>query len=423
MSEWTVSELNGITSFQKGRKVEVSEYHRDGFAPYLGAGVLAGGEATEFADTSSSVQATCYDVLMLWDGERSGLVGKGRPGVVSSTVAKLTPKAGMDTSFLYYALDAKFSWIQGRRTGTGVPHVPKDLGRILRIPHPTDQTEQKCIAEILTTIDEAIEQTEALIAKTLQIKAGLMHDLFTRGITKDGQLRTPREEAPRLYKESPIGWIPIEWDWQNVDKLLARTACPMRSGPFGSSLLKDELVDNGVPLLGIDNIFTECFVADYRRFVTHQKFMELNRYAVFPRDVIITIMGTVGRCCVVPDEIGNALSSKHIWTMTFDQNRILPELVCWQLNYAPWVKAWITRQSQGAVMEAIQSSTLRTLQLPVPPMDEQLMLRERYFGLETRISSEKNNLHKLQRLKAGLMHDLLTGCVRVQIGQFGVATI
>lgn len=82
--------------------------------------------------------------------------------------------------------------------------------------------EQQRIADILSTIDEAIEQTEALIAKTQQIKAGLIEDLFTRGVSPDGQLRPPYEEAPVIYKESPLGWIPKEW---NV--LAAREVCSL----------------------------------------------------------------------------------------------------------------------------------------------------------------------------------------------------
>ena len=73
----------------------------------------------------------------------------------------------------------------------------------------------------------------------------------------------------------------------------------MRSGPFGSALLKHELVEAGIPLLGIDNVHVERFEATFSRFVTPQKFRELERYAVRPRDLMITIMGTVGRCCLV----------------------------------------------------------------------------------------------------------------------------
>ena len=317
-----------------------------------------------------------------------------------------------DNVFLLHAIQHNISFLHRRSQGSTFLAIGSGDLRTMPVAAP-ELFEQQRIAEILTTVDEAIEQTEALIAKTQQIKAGLMHDLFTRGVTPNGQLRPPRHEAPQLYKTSPLGWIPKEWECLTIDELLARTACPMRSGPFGSALLKEELIEEGIPLLGIDNVLAERFVGEFRRFVTSQKFAELNRYAVFPRDVIITIMGTVGRCCVVPDEIGKALSSKHLWTMTFDKIRVLPHLVCWQLNYAPWVKAWFARHSQGAVMDAIQSSTLRTLKLPVPPMDEQMLLHERYVAFSARLSTENEHLQELMQLKLGLMHDLLTGRVRV----------
>lgn len=304
------------------------------------------------------------------------------------------------------------------RLANGSTRYGLSYGSIAATPIPLPPLDQqRRIAEILVTVDDAIAQTEASIVKMQQIKAGLMYDLFTRGVTANGHLRPPRDEAPMLYKESPLGSIPKEWECEALEQLLAKTGCPMRSGPFGSALLKEELVENGIPLLGIDNIFSERFVAKYRRFVTHHKFVELSRYSVYPGDVIITIMGTVGRCCVAPANIGDALSSKHLWTMTFDQRRVLPELVCWQLNHAPWVKSWFARQSQGAVMDAIQSSTLRTLRLPVPPISEQLLLRERYLTCESRLSAESKERAKLRELKRGLMQDLLAGRVPVDQAQ------
>ena len=341
--------------------------------------------------------------------------GAGATVLPSMDLAILRPTSvESNLTFLFYRLmlpDAR-RYMLAYAGGTTVLHLTTKAVRKFEYlaPPPSDQTK---IAEILSTVDEAIEHTEALIAKTQQIKAGLMHDLFTRGVTPDGQLRPPREEAPQLYKESPLGWIPREWDCEILDDLLANVACPIRSGPFGSGLLKEELVKNGIPLLGIDNVFAERFVSGYRRFVTPQKFVELNRYAVFPRDLMITIMGTVGRCCVVPQGIGEALSSKHLWTMTFDHNRVLPELICWQLNYAPWVNTWFAQQSQGAVMDAIRSTTLRTLKLPVPPINEQLLIRDRYAVCERVLSAERERFGKLNHLKSGLMHDLLTGRVRV----------
>lgn len=358
------------------------------------------------------------DVLLSKDGTIGRVVHyrEDQGVVLLSSVAILRPDSSLDPEFLAQVLrshlfDAQLYRLQ---SGSALKRLVLADIRKIEVPRPSSAV-QKRIAEILSTVDEAIEQTEALIVKTQQLKAGLMHDLFTRGMTADGQLRPPRQEAPQLYKECPLGWIPKEWDCETLESLLAPIACPMRSGPFGSALLKEELVENGIPLLGIDNVYTEAFVAEYRRFVSPHKFVQLSRYAVLPGDVIITIMGTVGRCCVVPEDIGRALSSKHLWTMTFDRNKILSELICWQLNYAPWVKSWFARQSQGAVMDAIQSSTLRTLRLPVPPPSEQLLLRDRYVALQTRLSQEDESLRKLTKVKRGLMQDLLSGRVPASV--------
>ena len=61
-------------------------------------------------------------------------------------------------------------------------------------------------------MDNLIEKTEALIAKYQAIKQGMMHDLFTRGVDEHGHLRPTHDEAPELYKQSELGWIPKEWE-------------------------------------------------------------------------------------------------------------------------------------------------------------------------------------------------------------------
>ena len=414
MSEWQETPLSQLVTFQKGRKVDTSSHSQAGYARYLGASGIHG-HSDGFAATKFAVVAKEADLLMLWDGERSGLVGCGQSGVVASTVCRLSATEGIHPKFLYFALAYNFNWIQNRRTGSGVPHVPKEIGRILRVPHPKSLRVQRRIASILTSLDTAIEKTEALIEKHQQIKAGLMHDLFTRGVLPNGQLRPPREQAPELYRETSTGWFPNEWTVEALEALLAPAPNSIRSGPFGSALLKNELVETGIPFLGIDNIHVERFEADFKRFVSERKFRELSRYRVFPGDVVITIMGTVGRCCVIPKDLEIALSSKHLWAMTFDVKRVVPELICWQLNNAEWAKAWFRRSTQGGIMDAIQSSTLKTLQLPVPGLEEQQRIFERYRGAQSKLESAQAQLAKLQQQKLGLMQDLLTGKVPVKI--------
>ncbi len=280
--------------------------------------------------------------------------------------------------------------------------------------------EQRRIAEILDTLDEAIRKTEQVIAKLQQMKQGLLHDLLTRGIDEHGELRDP-ERHPEQFKDSVLGRIPRGWGVESVHRLLADVDPAMRSGPFGSALLKDELVSQGVPLLGIDNVHVERFVRQFTRFVTPQKAAELSRYRVRPRDVMITIMGTVGRCALVPDDLGEALSSKHIWTLTFDPTRYSPHLVCLQFNHAPWVLTHFGRDEQGGIMSAIRSETLRTALLPVPPLQEQHEIESVLADLDRRLAGEHRDAIKLRTLKHGLMDDLLTGRVRVAVPEEGAS--
>lgn len=264
-------------------------------------------------------------------------------------------------------------------------------------------TEQQKIATILSSVDDAIEKTRAQINKLKDLKIGMMQDLLTRGI------------GHSEFKDSKLGRIPDSWDVATVESLLSNTENPMRSGPFGSALLKKELVDNGIPLLGIDNVHVEHFRRSFKRFVTNEKFKILSRFSVHPGDVMVTIMGTVGRCCVVPQTIGKALSSKHVWTITLDQNKYLPDLLCWQINFAVWVKKHFQNESQGGVMDSISSTTLKMLLVPVPPIEEQKRIVKVYQCLMQNIENKESKFRSLSILRKALMQDLLTGKVRVNV--------
>lgn len=405
MSDWSTTRLGDLADFRKGVKVDVVDREERGTVPYLGALTLDTGEVTQYANPHRAVTADADDVLMLWDGERSGLVGGGLSGVVASTVSRLRPKPNVDSSFLRHALQSKFEWIQARRTGTGVPHVPKDLSSWLSIAHPADKDEQRAIARILDCVDDGLHATTAIRKKLESLKEGLIRELLM---------------PTTSYGDAPVApWsssLPGGWAVARLEDLLAPVQPAMRSGPFGSALLKHELVASGVPLLGIDNVHTDKFVRDYRRFVSPAKAVELSRYRVFPDDVMITIMGTVGRTCLVPHDIGNALSSKHVWTMTFDRGTYLPYLIMTQLNHAPWVLAQLRKDEQGGIMSAIRSDTLRSLLVPVPPIAEQHRITAVLQAVDSRIEDESLRLDKLRLIKDGLSDVLLSGDVRVAAG-------
>ncbi|TWF56712.1 restriction endonuclease subunit S [Neorhizobium alkalisoli] len=317
-------------------------------------------------------------------------------------------------SFVVKAINSPYTRQEAEKKAIGSTRIRINLSTLKTVGcliPPFDH--QSKIAEILDTLDAAIRGTQAVIAKLKASKHGLLHDLLTRGIDVRGNLRPRYPDAPHLYKETPLGWLPMEWDVLEIQDLLAAVDPAMRSGPFGSALLKEELVSHGIPFLGIDNVHVERFDRDYKRFVTRAKFLDLHRYAVRPDDLMITIMGTVGRCCLVPKDIGDALSSKHTWAISLDSDKYSPYLAMLQVNYSDWVLRHFSKDQQGGTMSAIRSDTIRSTRLPVPPREEQTAIESIVLELSERLREEEAILAKYRLQKSGLMNDLLTGRVSV----------
>ena len=412
MSEWIESSLTQLVSFQKGRKVETSDFPQDGYATYLGASGIGGG-ADCFATVRLAVVAKPTDVLMLWDGERSGLVGYGRHGVVASTVSKLTANDLIEPQYLYFALADKFEWIQHRRTGTGVPHVPKDIGRMLRLRYPKSFAAQRNIAAILTSIDTAIEKTEALIAKYQQIKAGLMHDLFTRGVLPNGQLRPPRTEAPELYLETAIGWIPREWTVASAGdlcSLITKGTTPssrdMWEGQEGVRFLR---VDN----LGFDGQFN--FEASGYRIHRTTHTVLLARSVCVPDDVLMNIVGPpLGKVALVTKIVGEVNINQAIAVFRPKAELSSRFLLRWLISET--AKRWILqRAKQTSGQLNVTLAMCQGLPLPCMSLAEQQRIESRIQGAELLVQCESNRRTKLHRQKLGLMQDLLTGKVAVKV--------
>ena len=309
-------------------------------------------------------------------------------------------RQGSDRSqdFVFYCLEHKniLPFIKG---GTRAKLNQAELREIV-IPDPPPR-HQRRIAEILSTVDEGIEHTEALIAKTQQIKTGLMHDLFTRGVTPDGRLRPPRDQVPEIYKQSPLGWIPREWNVRPVAACASDTLGSTTIGPFGSDLVAKDYRSQGVPVIFVRDIGEVGFQWKSGVFVTLEKADELSAHQVRPGDVIATKMGAppcVG--CVYPNWMPPGVITADIIRVRPDPNAFDPAWLAGALN-DEFSRRQVQAITAGVTRPKITLADFRRILLACPSKEEQMIISRRLDATSALSGLQSACTEKLRRQKAG----------------------
>lgn len=317
----------------------------------------------------------------------------------------LVPLPATHGPFLYYQMLQNKERYSALGIGSTFLEVNKRDTERFEVLVPPDRSTQQRIAEILSTVDEAIELTEALIAKTQQIKAGLMHDLFTRGVTVDGQLRPSRAEAPQAYKQSGLGWIPSGWEIKPLADLCGAdiTYGIVQAGPH---------IDGGVPYVRTGDMAGDRLIREDMLCTSPRIAAAYTRSEVRAGEIVCAIRATVGKVLPVPDELDGA-------NLTQGTARISPKpsvdraFLLWSLR-ANSTQSWLATQIKGTTFSEITLTDLRLLPVAVPPStDEQNAIAARMAACADQVFAGKEALKKLAQIKRGLMRDLLTGSVEV----------
>src|SRR5690606_4190528 len=108
-----------------------------------------------------------------------------------------------------------------------------------------------------------------------------------------------------------------------------------------------------------------------RRFISKDEFIEFKNFQVYPRDVIITIMGTVGRSAVIPENIDTTINTKHLAAITLNEKRCNPYYLAFSIHSNPYVTGQLRIRERGAVMDGLNLNLIKELKIKEAPIELQ----------------------------------------------------
>jgi len=383
LEDWERVELKEIISLEYGKGL--SERNREqGLFPVVGSNGVVG-----------------FHNLALVKGPGIVVGRKGTIGAVSLIELDFWP---IDTTYYIKVLNKEISlkWLffalvklklPKLSMSDVVPGLKRELVYNLKLLVPP-LPEQKKIAEILSTVDQGIEKVYEAIKKTQRLKNGLMQELLTKGI------------GHREFKETEIGRIPKEWILEVAEKVCSRVTDGTHDTPKPS--------ENGYYLVTSKDIKEGGINFSQTYLISEDDFNEINRRSkVDSYDVLFSMIGTVGQTAIVKDNYPK-LAIKNVGLFKTNNSKVLARWLHYYFG-SKFAQFYIKNSTKGTTQKYLPLFSLRSFPITVAPLPEQQKITEILSEVDKRLELLRGKKMKLEKIKKGLMNDLLSGRKRVKL--------
>ncbi|MED0887006.1 restriction endonuclease subunit S [Bacillus mycoides] len=315
----------------------------------------------------------------------------------------------IDNVFFMYYLKYIKNQLLSYAQGSTIKEIRPNVIRGFSIYAPKSIDEQHVIGEVLSKVDVSIKQTQKLIEKYNRIKVGLMHELLTKGIDEQGNIRS--EETHKFKVEEGLK-IPNDWNAESLPFF-----CDIQNGKAFSS--NDYNSEEGIRLVKPGNLAPTGFTDWNNKHVAFlpKHFWGKNKdYQVFENELLMNLTAQsledefLGRVCITSPGTRCLLNQRIA--------RIKPKNI--NLDYLFWAfkskffRNYVDTMPSGTKVQHLYNSDLENAVIAAPKsLEEQKKIAKTLFDLNKLINELHSKVHKLQRQKKGLMQDLLTGEKRV----------
>jgi type I restriction enzyme S subunit len=407
-SQWGAIPLKYIASIAKGKKAkEDYQDYSDGLIPYLSMEYLRNQTVSPMyvkADDDSVVLVDENDLLILWDGSKSGEIVKAKNGALSSTMGKIhIEDKSFNLDYLTYFLKCAEPFLQSNTIGMGIPHVDGEILRDLLIVKPTIQ-EQIQITNFLdhqtNVIDNLIVRKEKLIQLLKEKRQSVINEAVTKGLNPDAKM-----------KDSGIEWlgmIPEHWQIARIGHYtqLIRGASPRPAGDpryFGGTYM---------PWITVGEVTNgnEKYLTSTENYLTKEG-SELSRI-IYPETLLLSNSGaTLG----VPkiSKITGCINDGSVAFIGFSE-----QLKRDFLYYFFKTHTEIYRQEMsGYGQPNLNTDIIKSTFFPLPPINEQELIidfiENQFLEFDKIISMSIFQLEKLKEYRQSVITEVVTGKVNV----------
>jgi len=215
------------------------------------------------------------------------------------------------------------------------------------------------------------------------------------------------------YKQTKVGLIPEDWKLESTVEVAKNKTGGIKIGPFGSALKKELLTKQGYKVYGQENVFdNDVEIGD--RYINKQHFQKLKSCKLNPGDFIVSMMGTIGQCMILPDNIQPGIMDSHLLRIKLDEKKVYPHYFE-HIFSSVYTLNQIKKLSVGGIMDGLSSKIVKQILYNLPPtLTEQKAIATALSDVDELITNLGKLITKKKAIKQGAMQQLLTGETRIK---------
>jgi type I restriction enzyme S subunit len=281
--------------------------------------------------------------------------------VFASYLIRVRVKSDISQKYISYFFQSLNYWnqITEGQVGIGQPNVNGTKLGQLKIPIAPLSEQLSIVSKLEELLSDLENGKQQLLKAQQQLK-----------VYRQSLLKAAFEG--KLTNKNVNGDLPKGWKWVNITDIIEKSKHSLKAGPFGSSLKKDSYVEKGYKIYGQEQVLNNnALYGDY--YINEEKYNELKSCQIKPQDILISLVGTVGKVLILPENCAKGIINPRLIKISLDKRTYLPKLFKYYFESSR-VKNYYSSKAQGTTMDVLNLGIIKTIPFPLPPFSEQQLI-------------------------------------------------